>query len=136
MNYYKQQIEDIKSNDCLRQIPKIEYKEDKYIVMNNKKYLNLSSNDYLGLSTNKSLVKEFLEANKDNNELLFSSASSRLLTGTSTVYSKLENNLAKLFKKEGCLLFNTGFQCNLGVISALVEKGDVIFSDKLNHASI
>jgi 8-amino-7-oxononanoate synthase len=136
MEYYKHRISDIEKSDCLRQISDIEYKEGKYIFINNKKCLNLSSNDYLGLSTNKDLVSEFFKSSKDDKEFLFSSASSRLLTGTSAVYSKLEKNLAELFKKERCLLFNSGFQCNLGVISALVEKGDVIFSDKLNHSSI
>jgi len=135
-DFYNQQINSLKDNGTLRKIPEISYKKDKYIFVNGKKYLNLSSNDYLSLSTDKTLVKEFLKENSENDEFLFSSASSRLLTGSSAVYSKLENNLASLFKKEACLLFNTGYQCNLGVISALFEKKDVIFSDKLNHASI
>ena len=65
-----------------------------------------------------------------------SSASARLLTGTSSEYTQLEATVANLFNKDACLIFNTGYQCNLGVISALCSKGDVFFSDKLNHASI
>ena len=136
MNFYEQELTKLKQEDCLRKISNISYKEDKYIIVNGKKYINLSSNDYLGLSTNKDIIQEFIETNKNNNEFLFSSASARLLTGTSSIYSKLENNLAKLFNKESCLLYNTGYQCNLGTISSLVQKGDVIFCDKLNHASI
>ncbi len=136
MNFYEQELTKLKQEDCLRKISNISYKEDKYIIVNGKKYINLSSNDYLGLSTNKDIIQEFIETNKNNNEFLFSSASARLLTGTSSIYSKLENNLAKLFNKEACLLYNTGYQCNLGTISSLVQKGDVIFCDKLNHASI
>jgi len=136
MNFYEQELTKLKQDDCLRKISNIFYKEGKYIIVNGKKYINLSSNDYLGLSTNKDMIQEFIETNKNNNEFLFSSASARLLTGTSSIYSKLENNLAKLFNKESCLLYNTGYQCNLGIISSLVQKGDVIFCDKLNHASI
>lgn len=136
MNYYEQELENLKKNSCLRKIPDISYKENKYIFSNGKRYINLSSNDYLGISTNKQLVSEFIKENKNSNEFLFSAASARLLTGNSSIYSKLENNLAQLFNKESCLLYNTGYQCNLGVISALVGKGDLIISDKLNHASI
>lgn len=136
MNYYEQELENLKKNSCLRKIPDISYKEGKYIFSNGKRYINLSSNDYLGISTNKQLVSEFIKEKQNSNEFLFSAASARLLTGNSSIYSKLENNLAQLFNKESCLLYNTGYQCNLGVISALVGKGDLIISDKLNHASI
>ena len=136
MNFYEQELDKLKQDECLRKISDISYKEDKYIVINGKKYINLSSNDYLGLSTNKAIIKEFIETNKMDKEFLFSSASARLLTGTSSIYFKLEKNLANLFNKQACLLYNTGYQCNLGIISSLVHKGDVIFCDKLNHASI
>ena len=136
MNFYEQELDKLKQDECLRKISDISYKEDKYIVINGKKYINLSSNDYLGLSTNKAIIKEFIETNKMDKEFLFSSASVRLLTGTSSIYFKLEKNLANLFNKQACLLYNTGYQCNLGIISSLVHKGDVVFCDKLNHASI
>ncbi len=136
MNYYEQEIEKLKEKDNFRIIRDIEEKEGKYILQNGIKMLNLSSNDYLNLSTDKSLIKEFAEKYANDNEFIFSSTSSRLLTGTSRIYKRLENNLAKMFKKEACLLFNTGYQCNLGVVSTLVNRDDVIFSDKLNHASI
>ena len=67
---------------------------------------------------------------------MLSSASARLLTGSSKEFLELENNISALFRKEACLIFNTGYQCNLGVLSTLCSKGDVVFSDKLNHASI
>ena len=98
--------------------------------------INLSSNDYLGLSTNKSLVDEFISSCCNSSDFLFSSASARLLSGNSEVYKCLEQQLAKMFSKEAALLFNTGYQCNLGVVSAFAQKQDVIFCDKLNHASI
>lgn len=134
--FYENEIDYLKKIDNYRQIYNIQKKIEKYIFIDNKKLLNLSSNDYLGLSTKKDLLKEFINSKLEDEEFLFSSASSRLLTGSSSVYNLLEENLAKMFKKEKALLFNTGYQCNLGVISSLVQGNDIIFSDKLNHASI
>lgn len=136
MKIFEDEIKKLKENDTFRQIGDISKKEDKYIFVNNQKYLNLSSNDYLGLSTNKELVKKFVAQNLENPEFLFSSASARLLSGSSQIYKKLEKRLASLFKKEKALIFNTGYQCNLGVVSSFAQKHDVIFCDKLNHASI
>lgn len=134
--FYDDEIQNLKKIDNYRQIYNIQKKSGKYIFIDNKKLLNLSSNDYLGLSTNKDLLKEFINSKLDDDEFLFSSASSRLLTGSSSIYNRLEENIAKRFKKEKALLFNTGYQCNLGVVSSLAGPGDIIFSDKLNHASI
>ncbi len=136
MNFYDNEINKLKEQDNFRQIRNIKEKYGKNICVNGKEMLNFSSNDYLNLSTNRKLIEEFIEKYKNNNEFIFSSTSSRLLTGTSSSYKKLEENIAKLFGKEACLLFNTGYQCNLGVVSSLVNRDDVIFSDKLNHASI
>ena len=136
MNFYENELKKLVEKDNFRQVHNIEQKHGKFLSINGKELLNFSSNDYLNLSTDKNLINEFLEKYKGINEFIFSSTSSRLLTGTSSCYKKLERNLAKLFKKEACLLFNTGYQCNLGVVSSLVNRDDVIFSDKLNHASI
>lgn len=136
MNFYEEEIKKLVEKDNFRQVKDIEEKHSKFLSINGKDLLNFSSNDYLNLSTDKDLINEFLEKYKTNKEFIFSSTSSRLLTGTSTCYKRLEKNLAKLFNKEACLLFNTGYQCNLGVVSTLVNRDDVIFSDKLNHASI
>ena len=136
MEFYNKELEKLKERDCFRRVHDISVKHAKFLSINGKNMLNFSSNDYLNLSTDKSLINEFLEKNKNNDEMIFSSTSSRLLTGTSTSYKKLEQNVAKLFNKDACLLFNTGYQCNLGVVSSLVNRDDVIFSDKLNHASI
>ena len=136
MQGYTEQLEELKRRDCFRSIPPIDYKQDAYAIVAGKPLLNLSSNDYLGLSTRTDVRREFLERYGNTEEFLFSAASARLLSGTSAVYARLEARTASLFGKEACLLFNSGYQCNLGVVSTLVGKGDVIFSDKLNHASI
>ena len=80
------------------------------------------------------MTKEFLDTFGD--KYSFGSASARLLTGTLPVYKELEELLARLFNKDNALLFNSGYHANVGINSSLAGKGDVIFSDKLNHASI
>ncbi len=136
MENYENKLSELKEKESYRSIKNIEKRISKYIIVEDKKMLNLSSNDYLNISTNKDLISEFIEKYKNNDEFLFSSASARLLTGNSKSYNLLENDFCKLFSKEAALLFNTGYQCNQGVVSTLFSKGDCIFSDKLNHASI
>ena len=136
MNFYDEELKKLKEEHSYRQIPDITEKNDKYVVISGKKLLNFSSNDYLNLSTNEELAREFVDFVEDSPQFQFSSASARLLSGTASVYRELEKVLAELFGKESALIYNTGYQCNLGVISTLARKGDIIFSDKLNHASI
>ena len=132
MQRIEEHLLQLKKNAQLRTIPNISNKNDQKILIDGVEYINFASNDYLNISTNLELRNEFL--NKNNS--LMSSASARLLSGTSVEFKELEDTLLNLFGKEACLIFNTGYQCNLGVVSTLCEKGDVIFSDKLNHASI
>ena len=132
MERIKEELRRLNLDGQLRQIPLISEKRDNIVIIDGKQYINFASNDYLGISTNTALRDEFLS----QNTCLLSSASARLLTGTSSEFKQLEDTLANLFNKDKSLVFNTGYQCNLGVISTLCTKGDVVFSDKLNHASI
>lgn len=136
MKNFREELENLKSVNQFRQIPDIEAKDGKYIFSQGKKYLNLSSNDYLGFGCNRDFEKEFLDFAKNFDDTLFSSASARLLTGNHKVFVELENYVAKILNKERCLLFNSGYHANVGMISALCGKGCAVFSDKLNHASI
>ena len=132
----KEEIEQLRLQSNLRIIPNVDKKIGKNIYIDGQPMINFSSNDYLGLGNNKLLVDEFLETKGNDFQFLFSSTSARLLSGTSRIYNQLEQNLAKMFGKDSALLFNTGYQCNLGVVSSIVKRGDVVFCDKLNHASI
>jgi len=136
MKKFLDEIEKLKKENQFRQIPNIEAKEGKYLRSYGEKYLNLSSNDYLGFAYDQNLVQEFLDFAKTQEETFFSSASARLLGGNYKVFDELENYIAKLFNKEHCLLFNSGYHANVGTLSALCHKGCAVFSDKLNHASI
>ena len=132
MQNIKKELRKLEENSQLRQIPHVDSKSDGKIIIEGREYVNFASNDYLGLSTKLDLREEFLRKNQS----LMSSASARLLTGSSVEYNELEKTVADIFNKESALIFNTGYQANLGVVSALINRGDVIFSDKLNHASI
>lgn len=127
-------LENLKENSHFRYIRDFEGKDEKYIYLNGKKLINLSSNNYLGFADNRSITGEFL--NYSGCGYSFGSASARLLTGTLPVYKELENLISEMFKKEKTLLFNSGYHANVGINSSIAGKGDVIFSDKLNHASI
>lgn len=121
--------------DNHRFLTTITAKQGPYVTIRGKSYINLSSNDYLGLGADATLLEEFLDTMPVDEKWL-TSASSRLLTGNHKVYARLEETLCDFYLGKAALVFNTGYQTNLGVLSALLGKGDVIFSDKLNHASI
>lgn len=131
---YKRILEELKSHSHFRNLKNYEKKDEKYIYYKGKKLLNLSSNNYLNIADNQAITQEFLD--NVGNRYSFGSASARLLTGTLPVYQELEELLSSLYGKESALLYNSGYHANVGISSALNQKGDVIFSDKLNHASI
>ncbi len=97
--------------------------ERAHITIKGKKLLNLSSNDYLGILPTKIQIKQL-------------QSSSRLISGNDESYKKLEEILAKHKSQQSSLIYPTGYMANLGVISAIAKKGDLILSDELNHASI
>ena len=128
---YKKELQELKQNFCERKLISLK-KDGKYIFEGNKKYLNLSSNDYLGIAEDRKILKKFLKIA----DFSMGAASSRLLTGSSYVYAKLECLLSALYRKDRSLIFDSGYHANTGIMSALLSKKDVVFCDKLNHASI
>lgn len=131
---YTELLDNLKHHSHFRDIKDFDGKDEKYIYYKEKKLLNLSSNNYLGFADNKKITKEFLDYAGD--KYSFGSASARLLTGTLPVYKELEDLISSIFHKEKTLLFNSGYHANVGINSSIAGKRDVIFSDKLNHASI
>lgn len=107
--------------------------QDTEVIIEGKKVLMLGSNSYLGL-TNHPRIKAAAQAAVEKYGT--GCAGSRFLNGTLDIHLELEEALARLVNKEAVLLYSTGFQVNLGVISALVGKGEYVFGDKSNHASI
>jgi 8-amino-7-oxononanoate synthase len=107
--------------------------EDTVVVIEGKERIMMGSNNYLGLTHH----PEVLGAARSALERYGSGCTgSRFLNGTLDLHEQLETELAEFLGKEACLVFSTGYQANLGVISGLVGRGDVVFLDKLDHASI
>lgn len=131
---YENTLDSLKLAAHYRDIRDFEGKDEKYIYYRGQKLLNLSSNNYLGIADNREVTERFLD--EVGLKYSFGSASARLLTGTLPVYKELENLITDIYKSGAALLFNSGYHANVGVNSALTSKGDVVFSDKLNHASI
>lgn len=107
--------------------------EDTVVLIEGHKKVMMGSNNYLGLTHH----PKVLEAAKRALERYGSGCTgSRFLNGTLDLHELLEARLAEFFGKEAALVFSTGYQANLGLISALVGRGDVVLIDKLDHASI
>jgi 8-amino-7-oxononanoate synthase len=122
-----------KENSLLRTLQPASLRKDGKICFNGKEYIDLSSNDYLGLSSHPNMLAA---AKKALEQFGVSASASRLLSGDLFLHHHLEERIATFKGKEKALIYNSGYQANLGIISALCKRGDVIFSDRLNHASI
>ena len=122
LHYVDLELNQIRQNNLYR---KLRYgKVDKaHITINGKKLLNLCSNDYLGIQVKKTKINQM-------------QSSSRLVSGNDVSYKKLEEKLAKHKSYQNSLIYPTGYMANLGSITAISKKGDLILSDELNHASI
>ena len=110
-----------------------ESRQDVEVVMEGKRRIMLGSNNYLGLTTCPEVLEAALEALKQYGT---GCSGSRFLNGTLQLHLQLEAELADFLHKEACCTFSTGFQSNLGIISAIVGHGDYVICDKENHASI
>lgn len=111
----------------------IETAQDPEIIIKGRKMIMVGSNNYLGLTNHPKVKEAAIEAIKKYGT---GCAGSRFLNGTLDIHVNLEEKLARFMGKEAALIFSTGFQVNLGVISALVGKDDVVIIDKMDHASI
>jgi len=132
---YQRELEYLSSIEQLRVLRAVSAREGKYVMINNRKLMDLSSNDYLGIAGDSSLRKRFL-SEVDIAKYPFSASASRLMSGNNIVLDELELLLAKLYTGKEALVFGSGFQANIGVIPALIDKKAVIFADKQVHASI
>jgi len=111
----------------------IESAQDPEVIIGGKKMIMVGSNNYLGLTNHPRVKEAALDAIRKYGS---GCAGSRFLNGTLDIHVKLEEKLAAFIHKEAALVFSTGFQVNLGVISALAGKDDVLIIDKMDHASI
>lgn len=124
----------LENKNNLRRLPVVRH-SGREVEVNGNVMLNLSSNDYLGLAVHMPLRTEFMHSLSPET-FLPSSSSSRLLTGNFDIYTRLEEVLARMFKKESALVFNSGYHMNTGILPAMSDARTLILADKLVHASI
>ena len=112
---------------------RVESQQGPETVVEGKKKVVVCSNNYLGLASHPKVIEASIEAAKKYGT---SGTGSRFLNGTSDLHEKVERKFAGFVNKESAVLFTTGHHSNLGVIASLVGKGDIVITDKLDHASI
>jgi len=125
-------LQERRDKNLIRVLEPASFRKEGFIYFKDKKYIDFSSNDYLGLSDHSNLKN----AIRQSTEVGVSACASRLLSGDLELHHQLEEETARFKGKESSLVFNSGYQANLGIISSFFKKGDVIFSDRLSHASI
>src|SRR3972149_4023653 len=117
----------------LRQRRTLQSPQSPHIVVDGKSYLSICSNDYLGLANHPRLVSALQQGAAQYG---VGAGAAHLVRGHPHLHQQLELELAEFVGKPAALLFSTGYMANLGVVQALVGKGDSVFADKLNHASL
>lgn len=130
----KEQMYDIvKKADLYPYFHELTSGQDTVVEMENHPTIMIGSNNYLGLTSDERVINAGLEALKKYGS---GCSGSRFLNGTLDIHVKLEQELAEFLHKEAVVTFSTGFQSNLGIISAICGRNDVVLCDKENHASI
>lgn len=133
MDFCTNYIMDVKQRDLYRAPVSYKPLDAVHVESQGQKFLLLATNNYLGLTHSPAVQQAAMSATQQYGT---GSGGARLTTGSHQVYEKLEQQLALFKGTEAALVFNTGYMANVGTISAVVGKGDVVFSDELNHASI
>ena len=132
-DFIEQKLEEIRSRNLYRQLKVVDGEQDATVRLNGREVLNLSSNNYLGLANHPALKQAAGEA---LDRYGCGSGASRLISGNMTAHEELEQRIARFKGTEAALVFNSGYQANVGIIATLMERDDVVLSDALNHASI
>lgn len=133
MNFLKENLEDLKSKGLYNVIDPLESSNGPVIRIAGKELINLSSNNYLGLATDQRLMDAAIAAVKQYG---VGAGAVRTINGTLELHVKLEEKLAGFKHTEAAIAYQSGFNCNMAAISAVMDKDDAILSDELNHASI
>ena len=124
---------DLRAMDLFPYFRELQSRQDTEVIMEGKRRIMLGSNNYLGLTTEPSIIQK---AKDTLDEYGTGCSGSRLLNGTLILHQQFEKEMAEFLGKEDVVSFSTGFQSNLGIISALAGHGDYVICDRENHASI
>jgi glycine C-acetyltransferase len=133
LQWINDELTDLKEAGLYTQIRTLGSAQGAWLVVDGRRTLNFSSNNYLGLANHPRLLKAAVEAMK---EYGLGPAAVRSIAGTMNLHLDLEERLADFKGVKAAITFQSGYNANLATIPALVGKGDAIFSDELNHASI
>ena len=129
----KDELQKIKKEGLYKKERQIESEQQSIITVNKNKVINFCANNYLGLSNNKKIITA---AKTGLENWGFGLSSVRLICGTQTIHTKLENKISSFLKKEDTILYTSCFDANGGLFETLLSKKDAVISDALNHASI
>src|SRR5258706_8830298 len=132
-SYLQGEIAGLKAKGIFRQPRVLETAAGPRVRMNGREIIQLSSNNYLGLTTHPKVVAA---ARRAIEEFGAGPGAVRTIAGTMSLHLKLEERLARFKSTEAALVFQSGYTANVGVVSTLMQEGDLIVSDELNHASI
>ncbi|MCK8060988.1 MULTISPECIES: glycine C-acetyltransferase [unclassified Fusibacter] len=133
LKFLQDKIEELKDAGTYRKLPVLNGANEAECMLNGKTVINLSSNNYLGFATHPRLKKAAIDAVEKYG---VGAGAVRTIVGNMDIHEELETVLAKFKREEAVMVFQSGFNCNAGAIQAITEKGDLILSDELNHASI
>ncbi|HWO96822.1 MAG TPA: glycine C-acetyltransferase [Bacillus sp. (in: firmicutes)] len=131
--FLKNNLEDLKQRGLYNVIDPVESANGPMITISGKAFINLSSNNYLGLATDPRLIEACIEATKTYG---VGAGAVRTINGTLDVHVRLEEKLAEFKHTESAIAYQSGFNCNMAAISAVMDQHDAILSDEWNHASI
>ncbi len=123
----------LESQSMLRVLREVQGSQSREIVIEGERLINFCSNNYLGLADDPR-IKEAAKAAIGQDG--FGSGASRLVCGSMQAHHQLESKIAKFKNTEAALVFSSGYMANVGIIPALFGREDIVFSDRLNHASI
>jgi glycine C-acetyltransferase len=132
-HFLNENLEDLKGKGLYNVIDPLESPNGPMITINGKQLVNLSSNNYLGLATDERLKQAAAEAIETYG---VGAGAVRTINGTLKLHVELEEKLAEFKHTEAAIAYQSGFNCNMAAISAVMDKNDAILSDELNHASI
>src|SRR5262245_38095292 len=127
------ELHSLTESGLLRRARLVEARAGATIVVDGRRAIDFSSNDYLGLASHPALREAMARAAATEGS---GAAASRLISGTRAPHRALEQRIARWKGTEAALLFNSGYQANVGAVSALAGPEDVVYSDALNHASL
>jgi len=131
--WIRSELDRLEASGLRRSIPDMDRGADRYLLLDDRRVLNLASNNYLGLAGHPALAEASAAAVRDYGA---GSGASRLVTGTTALHHELDRRVAEFKGQDAALCFTSGFAANLAIFAAFAGRDALVFSDRLNHASI